>query len=90
MTGGEGRKTPKSQSNIRIQASSATPTARERYSAFVDDQDTVSYFFEDQVMRLLPRKTRKPVVERRSTGLPAQSESVKAVRAMGQGWNNTP
>jgi hypothetical protein len=68
-----------------IHASSAALTVNARYSASVEDLEIVGCFLEAQVRRLLPRKIRKPVVDLRSTGLPTQLESVKAVRRNGPG-----
>ena len=87
ITGGWWRKAPRSRKSMRIQTSS---TARERYSASVEEWDMVDCFLEAQVMRLFPRKMTKLVVERWSTGLLAQSTSVKAVRVRGLGWNKIP
>jgi hypothetical protein len=70
---------------MRIQASSTAPTAKERYFASVEERATVVCFLDDQVIKLFPRNTRKPIVEQRSTGLPAQSASVKAMRDIGPG-----
>ena len=56
-------KTQRSHSNIRIQASAAAPTTRERFSTSVEEQDTVSYSFEALVSELLPKKTIKPIVD---------------------------
>ena len=59
------------------------PTTKDQYSASVDEQATVDYFLDDQVIKLFRRNTRKAVVERRSTGLPAESASVNAVKDIG-------
>ena len=56
----------------------AVVEASARYSASVDDLETVGCFFDFQDMRESPRKTQKPVTERRESGHPAQSESEKA------------
>ena len=46
-----------------------------RYSTSALDLKTVSYHFDDQDIKLSPRKTQKPEVERRVSGQPAQSTS---------------
>ena len=77
------RKTWRSCNNIQIHATSAAPTTSDLYLASVEERETVGYFLEAQVMRLLPRKTKNLVVECQSTGLPAQSTSVKTIRCIG-------
>jgi hypothetical protein len=69
--GGLGRKIPKSLRTIRIHKSSDVVEARLRYSASVDERDTVFCFFETQVMGVEPRKTILLDVDRRLTGFPA-------------------
>ena len=83
MIGAEGNVRPRSVRRKHTQLSSAAVAATDLYSASVDEQATVDYFLDDQVIKLFPRNTRKAVVERRSTGLPAQSASVNAVRDIG-------
>jgi hypothetical protein len=46
-----------------------------RYSASVLDWEMTCCFLADQEIRLEPKKIPKPVVERRLSRLPAQSES---------------
>ena len=70
---------------MHSQDNSAAVVAKARYSASVEDQDTMLCFLEDQEMGLGPRKTSKPVVKRRSEGSPTQSTSEKAVRVKGLG-----
>lgn len=48
-----------------------------RYSASADERDTVLCFFVFHEIGLEPRRTQKPVVDRRVVGHPAQSESQK-------------
>jgi hypothetical protein len=64
-----------------IQRISEEVTARLRYSASVDDRETVGCFLADQEIKLGPRKIAKPVVDHRSSGQPAQSTSQYACRA---------
>ena len=59
--------------------------ASARYSASVDDRETVDCFLEDQEIGLEPRKTKMPVVDFLSDGSPAQSASEKAERVIGPG-----
>jgi len=58
---------------------SAVALAKDLYSASVLDLDTVAYFLAHQDIRLLPKNTAKPPVERLSSGHPAQSASEKAL-----------
>ena len=55
----------------------AAALARALYSASVLDRATVFRFLQPQEMRLLPRNTQKPSIERRSLRHPAQSASKK-------------
>ena len=74
------------QSSLRselIQINSDVALAIALYSASVLDLANVTCFFELQEMRLLPRYTRNPLVERRSRESPAQSASLKDVREIG-------
>ena len=66
-----------------IQINSDVALAIALYSASVLDLATVACFFELQEIRLLPRYTRKPLVERRSSEYPPQSASLNDVRAIG-------
>jgi len=70
---------------MRSQDNSAAVVAKARYSASVEDLDTMLCFLEDQEMGLGPRKTSKPVVKRRSEGFLAQLALEKAVRVKGLG-----
>jgi hypothetical protein len=54
-----------------------------RYSALVLDLDMTCYFLVDHEMRFGPKKIPYPVVERRSSGFPAQSESQNLVSVKG-------
>ena len=78
-------KMPRSRSKTRNQHTSTEAEASAQYSASVDERDTISCFFADQVMGLCPKNTRRLEVERRSLGSPAQSTSVKADRVVGPG-----
>lgn len=53
--------------------------ARLRYSASVDERETVGCFLELHVTRFFPRKMQTPLVERRSSISVAQSESENPV-----------
>ncbi|KAI5349943.1 hypothetical protein L3X38_002834 [Prunus dulcis] len=70
--------------NTQLTKQVAKPTklscsgASARYSTSELERDTVDCFLAVQVGRLGPRKTHAPVVERRSSMEPAQSESEKA------------
>ena len=75
---------------MQRQEISAIVVAKARYSATVEEQDTVAYFFADQGMGHGPRKTRRPIVERRSVGSPAQFASENAVRVKGLGEKEMP
>ena len=72
------RKMDKSRRSMRSQASSAAVTARDRYSASVDDQATVCCFFALQLIGFVPKKMQKTEMDLRSSGSPAQSVSEKA------------
>lgn len=54
---------------------SVTLYATARYSAFVDDLETIDYFLERNDTRLGPKNTTYPVVEREISEQPAQSAS---------------
>jgi hypothetical protein len=53
----------------------AVVLATPRYVASVLERKTTAWHLEDQDTRELPRKTQKPVVERRVLRHPAQSAS---------------
>ena len=55
---------------------SATALATPLYSASALDRETVGCRLADQEIRLSPKKTQKPDVERLVVGQPAQSASV--------------
>ena len=80
-----GRDKPSSRKRVRSQANSAAVDASARYSASMEERETVDYFLEDQEIGLEPRKTKMPVVDFLSDGLPAQSASEKAERVIGPG-----
>jgi len=54
--------------------------AMDRYSASTEDLETACCFLDFQEMRESPKKTQYPVIERRVSGQPAQSESQKAFK----------
>ena len=56
---------------IRSQDTSVAVVAKAQYSASVEDRATVVCFLDDQEMGEGPRKTKRPMVERRSEGSPA-------------------
>jgi hypothetical protein len=59
--------------NCLSQSTSAEVKDKARYSAHVDDLETICCFLEDHEMGLLPKKTTKPVVDLLSLGsLPNQ------------------
>jgi hypothetical protein len=77
--GGDKRGSCNSQNNVLIQYISAVVRHIERYSASVLERETTCCFLADHEMRLEPRKIPYPVVERLSSGFPAQSTSQKAL-----------
>jgi len=74
--GGCFRKTPSSCRRDCNQISLAAVLAIERYSTLVDERETIGCLRELHEIKLEPRKTRSPPVERRSSGHPAQSELI--------------
>jgi hypothetical protein len=72
---GEDCDVSKSASSRRIHNISEVVSARARYSASVLERAVKVRFLLRQDIRESPRKIQKPVVERRSTGSPAQSAS---------------
>jgi hypothetical protein len=56
------------------------------YSASVEDLDTVACFLELQDIRLEPKKTHNPPVDRLSSGQPAQSELEKACKLVDESF----
>ena len=80
-----GRDKPSSRKRVRSQANLAAVDASARYSALVDERDTVDCFLEDQEIGLEPRKTKMLVVDFLSDGSPAQFASEKAERVIGPG-----
>ena len=83
-----GRKSLSSWNKVSSQANSTAVEAKARYSASMEDRETVGCFFEDQDMGLEPRKTNYPVVDLRPVGSPTQSALEKAenVRGPGAKW----
>ena len=75
---------------IRSQDTFGAVVAKARYSASVEDRATVVCFLDDQEMGEGPRKTKRPVVERRLEGSPAQFASEKAVRVKRPDENEMP
>jgi hypothetical protein len=61
---------------------STVALANALYSASVLDRETVACFLAIQEIRLLPRKTAKPPVDRRSSTHPAQSASENALTSV--------
>lgn len=55
---------------LQIQLVFATALATPRYSASALERETTHWHLEDQEMRLSPRKTQYPDVERRVEGHP--------------------
>ena len=76
---GAGKEIFNSRRRELIQISSDDALATALYSASMLERATVGCFFELQEMRLLPRNTRNPPVDRRSNELPAESASLYAV-----------
>ena len=66
-----------SRSRLRSQHDSETTLATPRYSASALDRDIVGCRFEDHDIKLSPRNTQYPEVERRMSGQPPQSASDK-------------
>ena len=77
-TGTPGSEMCRNVNNCFIQSNSVEVNDKARYSALVDDRETVCYFLEDHEIGLLPKKTTKPVVDHLSLGSPAQSASLMA------------
>ena len=75
---------------IRSQDIFVAVVAKAQYSTSVEERATVVYFLDDQEMGEGLRNSRRPVVERRSWGLPTQSASEKAVRVKGPGEKEMP
>ena len=80
-----GRKSLSSLNKVRSQANSATMEAKARYSAFVEEQETVDCFLENQEIGFEPRKTNIPVVDFLSVVSLAQFASEKAEKVSGVG-----
>ena len=84
------KKDSKLLEQIRSQENSAVVVAKARYLASVEERVTVLCFLADQEIGLGPRKTRKPVVERRLVGSLAQSASENTVSVKGPGVKEIP
>ena len=78
-----------SLNRIRSQEISAAMEANARYSASVEERETVGYFLEDQETRLGSRNIR-PEVEQQSEGSLAQFAFEKAIRERGSGVKEIP
>ena len=76
---GAGSEIRRSQRRDVIQISLEAALVTALFSTSVLERATVGCFFELQDMRLPPRYTRNPPVERRSRELPAQSASLYGV-----------
>ena len=72
-----GRNSLSSLNKVHSQASSTAVEAKARYSASVEELETVDCFLEDQEIGFEPRKTSIPVVDFLSMGSPTQSASEK-------------
>lgn len=70
---------PKIVEKIRVPLNLDVVDAKAQYSASEELRETVGCFFERQEMREGPRYTENPVMERRVSRQPAQSESLKAL-----------
>jgi hypothetical protein len=68
--------TPGSRRRLRIQQIFATTLAIPWYSASALEREKMDCHLEDQDIKLPPKKTQYPKVERRVLGKPAQSASV--------------
>ena len=73
--------TCKNCNNCLIQSISATVVDSARYSASVEERDTIFCFLKDHEMGFEPRKTTSPVVDLLSLGSPAQSASLNACKS---------
>lgn len=62
-------------------------SARERYSASVEDLETVGYFLAYQKMGDVPKRTTKSIVERRSETPLAESASQNVCSGSGPSLN---
>jgi hypothetical protein len=70
----------KSLSKDISQTISHAVEAMDQYSASAENRDIVCCFLDFKEIRDSPKKTQKPVMERRVSGHPAQSESQKAFK----------
>lgn len=78
-----------SLNRIRSQEISTAMEANARYSASVEERETVGYFLEDQETRLGSRNTRLEV-EQQYEGSPTQFAFEKAIRERGPGVKEIP
>lgn len=78
--GEENNGTQISLKSIRNQYKSVVASAIARYSASVLERATTGCFLAVQEIRHEPKNIPKPVVDQRSSGSPAQSESQNAWR----------
>ena len=76
-TGTLGSEIRRNANNCFIQSNSAEVNDKARYSASVEDRETICCFLDDHEIGLLPKKTTKPVVDRLSLRSPTQSASLK-------------
>ena len=73
---------PKSVRRYLNHTSSLVTAAIARYSASVEDFETMVCFLDFHEIKESPKKTQKPVTERLVSIHPAQSESLKALSCM--------
>ena len=78
-----------SLNRIRSQEISTAMEANARYSASVEERETVGYFLEDQETRLGSRNTRLEV-EQQYEASPTQFAFEKAIRERGPGVKEIP
>ena len=81
MTRGEGKKIWSSLRSILSQYISVVARDKAQYSTYVLDLETICCFLANQEIKFEPKYIPNLVVDRLSSGLPAQSESQNVVMA---------